>query len=146
MELNQTVVTKIITNGRHLGILGQIVVTISYVIGIVGNSIALIILYKSARIRNRKQTLMLRCLAVNELVALLGMLVVMYLYLYHLISEYWSCVFRVVLRMFGLGSGCVAIVMAFERWIALTRPFQCKKVSFYNRSIPNSITFFHRSF
>lgn len=133
MDLNDTIISRIATTNRHLG-LYQILCTISYVTGIVGNGVALIILYKSARIRNRKQTLMLKCLALNELVALLGMLVSMYLKLYcqEFISDYWKCVFRVVLRIFGVGSGCVAIVMAFERWMALTRPFQCKKV----RKIP----------
>lgn len=118
---------------RHLGPLYQIVVTVSYVLGVIGNAAALLILCFSGRqqARNRKHTLMLKCLAINDLVALLGMLVLMH-YWPRALSNYWKCACRVLLRVFGLGSGCVAIVMAFERWLALTRPFQCKQVSAEN--------------
>lgn len=74
---------------------------------------------------------MLRCLAINDLVALLGMLVQMYITIYvgSVISTRGFCSLRVVWRLFGLFSGCVAIVMAAERWLALTRPFVYQKVS-----------------
>lgn len=35
----------------------------------------------------------------------------------------WTCIGRVLCRVFGLNSGCVALVMAMERWLALTKPF-----------------------
>jgi prostaglandin E receptor 4 len=69
---------------------------------------------------------MLRCLTINDLIAMLGTWVQMY------ISRYWPgngfCYLHVVWRLFGLFSGCVAIVMAGERWLALTRPFLYQKV------------------
>lgn len=40
-----------------------------------------------------------------------------------------SCVARVVLRVFGIGSVCIAVTMALERYLALTRPFLYQKVS-----------------
>lgn len=76
---------------------------------------------------------MLRCLATNDLVALLGMLVQMYVTIYvnDVQSSQIVCSFRVIWRLFGLFSGCVAIVMAAERWLALTRPFVYQKVIKY---------------
>lgn len=35
----------------------------------------------------------------------------------------WTCIGRVLCRLFGLNSGCVALVMALERFLALTKPF-----------------------
>lgn len=80
---------------------------------------------------------MLRCLASNDLVALLGMLVQMYISIYvaGVTSNRAFCSLRVVWRLFGLFSGCVAIVMAAERWLALTRPFVYQKVR--RQKIPN---------
>lgn len=40
----------------------------------------------------------------------------------------WSCMALVVWRFFGLSSGCIAAVMAAERWMALARPFTYHKV------------------
>ncbi|XP_046398795.1 prostaglandin E2 receptor EP4 subtype isoform X2 [Ischnura elegans] len=225
---------------RHISVAGQAVITASYAIGVVGNAAALAILSRSETVRNRKQTLMLRCLAWNDLIALLGMLVQMHLTLYPPSSLYphsptvslpptgppgftgssilispptppgsegggdwgwdpsqespseWEdaevdgieladepapeqpttitpsaapeagssaapagagqpgsghahrgplpsldtahflCGLRVVWRLFGLGSGCIAIVMAVERWLALTRPFLYQKHVTYN--------------
>lgn len=73
---------------------------------------------------------MLRCLATNDLVALLGMLIQMYVTIYagSVTTNRAFCSLRVVWRLFGLFSGCVAIVMAVERWLALTRPFVYQKV------------------
>lgn len=75
---------------------------------------------------------MLRCLASNDLVAVLGMLVLMHVQLYQpaLAHSLLFCRLRVLWRIFGLGSGCVALVMAVDRWLALTRPFFYQKVSF----------------
>ena len=67
-----------------------------------------------------------RCLLGNDLVALVGMLVQMYIQLYapyEVSDSHTMCVFRVIWRWFGLASGCVATVMAFERYFAITRPF-----------------------
>lgn len=76
------------------------------------------------------QTFMLRCLVGNDLTALLGSLVQMYVRLYlPNPNEKWLCVSRVLFRAFGLGSGCVALVMAVERWLALTHPFVYPRVS-----------------
>ncbi|XP_049845901.1 uncharacterized protein LOC126298573 isoform X3 [Schistocerca gregaria] len=109
---------------RQLGPGRQLAITLTYVLGVAGNVAALLILRGQAR--HRRHALMLRCLAANDLVALTGMLLQLYLKLYlpcEYFSEYWSCVVRVLWRLFGLGSGCVAIVMAVERWLALTHPF-----------------------
>lgn len=111
-----------------LSLARQMLITVSYVVGTAGNIAALWILYKSAKTRNSKHVLMLRCLATNDLVAQLGMLVLMYLQIYEVIPSFWRCVLYVCLRAFGLGSGCVAFVMAVERWLALTRPFLYQQV------------------
>ncbi|KAJ8980692.1 hypothetical protein NQ317_010594 [Molorchus minor] len=103
--------------------LGTIVITVFFLIGAAGNVAALFILYKTAKRRNRKHLLMLRCLATNDLVAQVGMLVLIYLKKFNVLPDIWACVGFVLLRAFGLGSGCVAFVMALERWLALTRPF-----------------------
>jgi hypothetical protein len=104
-----------------------------YVTGALGNLAALIILYRSEKkTRNKKMVLMLRCLASNDLVALLGMLILMYLLIYmppEMVRSHEYCVARVIWKQFGLSSGCVAVVMAIERWIALTHPFLYQKVS-----------------
>lgn len=55
----------------------------------------------------------------------------MYLYKYLLMCKFdqdpsvirWTCIGRVLGRVFGLNSGCVALIMAMERWLALTKPF-----------------------
>lgn len=146
MELNGTIASLVIYNTtnlnslqdandpkptRHLSITGQIVITIFYIIGVVGNLAALGFLFRGeSKPRNQKHALMLRCLASNDLVAIVGMLIQMNLQLYYppLAHSVWFCRFRVLWRIFGLGSGCVAIVMAVERWFALTRPFFYQKV------------------
>ena len=117
------------TKGPHLTITSQVFITILYLVGAIGNLIALIVLYQQERKtrRNRKHTLMLRCLALNDLFAQLGMLIQMNLQI-HLITEHqhfgWNmCVTRTIWRFFGIGSGSVAAVMAVERWLALTHPF-----------------------
>ncbi|KAL6254480.1 hypothetical protein P5V15_014533 [Pogonomyrmex californicus] len=123
-----TMMTNIVTSvarKRHLTIIAQIVLTLVYITGVLGNLSALAILFYRDKRRNRKHLLMLRCLASNDLVALLGMLVQMYVTIYvgGVTSSRIFCSLRVVWRLFGLFSGCVAIVMAVERWLALTRPF-----------------------
>ena len=112
----------------EVGVLRYTIITLVFFIGVAGNIAALWILYRSARTRNKKHVLMLRCLAVNDLVAEVGMFTVITLQKYELVPIYWRCVGFVLLRAFGLGSGCVAFVMALERWVALTRPFYYQQV------------------
>ncbi|XP_033210378.1 prostaglandin E2 receptor EP3 subtype isoform X2 [Belonocnema kinseyi] len=113
----------------HVSFGSQIVLTLVYLTGVVGNLSALFILFHKDKRRNPKHLLMLRCLAINDLVALLGMLVQMYVTIYVAGSKSSRaiCSLRVIWRLFGLFSGCVAIVMAAERWLALTRPFVYQK-------------------
>ncbi|XP_043279985.1 prostaglandin E2 receptor EP2 subtype [Venturia canescens] len=137
MELTSTMMTTTIGNivgfssskVRHVTIVSQIVLTLVYLIGVVGNVSALAILFLRDKRRNRIHLLMLRCLATNDLVALLGMLVQMYVTIYagSATTNRAFCSLRIVWRLFGLFSGCVAIVMAVERWLALTRPFVYQK-------------------
>lgn len=101
----------------------DVLITVAFIIGLIGNLAALWILYRTAKRRNKKHLFLLRCLAINDLVAQIGMLAVLNLKRIQIVPVYWICVSLVVLRAFGLGSGCVAFVMAFERWLALTRPF-----------------------
>lgn len=74
-----------------------------------------------------------RFLAFNNLVGLLGMLTqfVMILLLPINIqnaSHRFLCIGRVIFRFFGLSSGCIAAVMAAERWLSLAKPFVYQKV------------------
>ena len=107
--------------------------TIVYSIGALGNLIALTILHRSEKqMRNKKIILMLRCLVCNDLVALLGMVIQMHLHQVlplEYACSHEACIVRVIWRQFGLSSGCVAVVMAVERWLALTHPFLYQKVS-----------------
>ncbi|XP_035737060.1 prostaglandin E2 receptor EP3 subtype-like isoform X2 [Vespa mandarinia] len=129
MTMNVTVPN---TPKRHVTFISQAVLTLVYITGVIGNVSALVILFHRDKRRNRKHLLMLRCLASNDLVALLGMLVQMYISIYvaGVTSSRAFCSLRVVWRLFGLFSGCVAIVMAAERWLALTRPFVYQKVTY----------------
>lgn len=112
------------------------VFTIMYMTGALGNLAALTILYRNEKkTRNKKMVLMLRCLASNDLVALMGMLILMKLQVYlpnKWVCSHEFCVARVIWRQFGLSSGCVAVVMAVERWLALTHPFLYQKHITYN--------------
>ncbi|KAF7404044.1 hypothetical protein HZH68_006838 [Vespula germanica] len=133
VDLASTMMTMNITvpniPKRHVTFISQAVLTLVYITGVIGNVSALVILFHRDKRRNRKHLLMLRCLASNDLVALLGMLVQMYISIYvaGVTSNRAFCSLRVVWRLFGLFSGCVAIVMAAERWLALTRPFVYQK-------------------
>ncbi|XP_069943386.1 prostaglandin E2 receptor EP4 subtype isoform X3 [Cherax quadricarinatus] len=112
----------------HIHLPYQVLVTFFYIFGILGNIAALYIITKNETQRYKKQTFMLRCLAGNDLVALLGSFVQMYVRLYlPNPNKKLLCASRVVFRAFGLGSGCVALVMAVERWLALTHPFTYQK-------------------
>lgn len=135
MDVNSTMIIPSVINNaskRHVTFASQVVLTLVYMTGVIGNISALVILFHRDKRRNRKHLLMLRCLATNDLVALLGMLVQMYMTIYvgKVTSTRAFCSLRVVWRLFGLFSGCVAIVMAAERWLALTRPFVYQKVTY----------------
>lgn len=126
------------SNEKHVTMEEQWLITFCYLFGIVGNVSALVILAKNETLRNKKQTLMMRCLAWNDLIALVGSFVLMYLKLYSTIDETHArllCAIRVFWRTFGLGSGSVAVVMAVERFLALTKPFVYQKVSSFTHSI-----------
>lgn len=73
-----------------------------------------------------------RFLASNNFIALLGMFILYNFQIYlpeHVYTQYTRifCAFRVVWRFFGFNSGCIAVVMATERWLALTKPFTYRK-------------------
>lgn len=115
---------------KHIDATEQLLITTLYMIGIIGNISALVILAQNETLRNKRQTLMLRCLACNDLIALVGSFILMYGTLYTPVEVGRSrcvCGVRVFWRTFGLGSGCVAVVMAVERCLALTRPFEYQK-------------------
>lgn len=114
-----------------VGLAIRIIINTLFLVGAVGNIAALWILHKSAKKRNKKHVLLLRCLAVNDLIAQIGMLVLTQKF--KLIPPYWTCVGFVLLRGFAIGSGCVAFVMALERWFALTKPFLYHQVVTYQR-------------
>ncbi|XP_055544021.1 prostaglandin E2 receptor EP4 subtype isoform X2 [Wyeomyia smithii] len=116
----------------------HIVIGLSYLFGCAGSLIALIYLWQRKNVRNTKHSLMLKCLLTNDLIGLTGMFVQMYLQSYlpkQLIKEnmHYFCIFRVVWRVFGISSGCVAFVMALERYIALTKPF------FYHKHVSDKM-------
>lgn len=131
-ESSATTLAVPIVPTRHISVTTEVVLAVCYAVGIAGNLAALVILVRGGRRahRNARHSLMLRCLACNDLVALLGMLVMMEAQLRlpaDLVRSRCFCALRVVWRLFGLGSGSVALVMALERWLALTRPFLYQK-------------------
>ncbi|XP_037819736.1 prostaglandin E2 receptor EP2 subtype-like [Lucilia sericata] len=98
------------------------------VLGVIGNFLALVILARKKATKHSKYTFMLRCLSTNNFIGLLGMLTTLLLKFYvprEIFEQYtkWDCVGKVIWRFFGLSSGCIAAVMAIERWMALARPF-----------------------
>ncbi|XP_061729589.1 prostaglandin E2 receptor EP3 subtype [Cydia pomonella] len=119
----------------QVGKIFSIILKVVYVTGILGNGIAIVCLRKGERrVRNRKHLLLLTSLACNDIVALVGMMASM------VVAETipWVratrayCAIRVVLRVFGIGSVCIAVTMALERYLALTRPFLYQKqVTYY---------------
>ncbi|XP_058822301.1 prostaglandin E2 receptor EP4 subtype isoform X1 [Topomyia yanbarensis] len=116
----------------------HLIIGLSYLFGCAGSLIALIYLWQRKNVRNTKHSLMLKCLLTNDLIGLTGMFVQMYLQIYlpnQLIKENMHnfCIFRVIWRVFGISSGCVAFVMALERYIALTKPF------FYHKHVSDKM-------
>ncbi|XP_038120705.1 prostaglandin E2 receptor EP4 subtype isoform X2 [Culex quinquefasciatus] len=115
-----------------------VTIALSYLFGCVGNLIALIYLLQRKNVRNTKHSLMLKCLLTNDLIGLTGMCAQMYLQSYlpkQLVDEnmHYFCISRVIWRVFGISSGCVAFVMALERYIALTKPF------FYHKHVSDKM-------
>ncbi|XP_026814037.1 uncharacterized protein LOC113554408 isoform X1 [Rhopalosiphum maidis] len=100
------------------------------VIGVFGVLLELFILHRTRSDRNKKYVFMLRCLATNDCIVMVGVLGHM------LVSDIWpntrrnvwSCRIRIVWRFFAMCSGCVAIAMTIERWLAITNPFFYRKV------------------
>ncbi|KAF0757932.1 prostaglandin D2 receptor-like [Aphis craccivora] len=95
------------------------------VIGIFGNLLELFILYRTRSSSNQKHVFMLRCMATNDLIVVVALLVqvcVNFKRPDYMRNRLWSCRLRVVWRFFTLYSGCLAMVMAIERWVALTKP------------------------
>ncbi|XP_018784930.1 PREDICTED: prostaglandin E2 receptor EP2 subtype-like [Bactrocera latifrons] len=97
-------------------------------LGVIGNALALAILARKKATKNSKYTLLLRCLVSNNLIGLLGILTTIMLKIYVPEDEFkayvrWDCTLKVLCRFFGLSSGCIAAVMAIERFMALARPF-----------------------
>ncbi|XP_055911347.1 prostaglandin D2 receptor [Eupeodes corollae] len=107
---------------------GMVIVFLFFILGVMGNFLALVILARKRTSKNSKYTLMLRCLATNNLIGLMGMLTQLILKLYlpdQILADLVRvrCIGLVVWRFFGLSSGCIAAVMALERWMALAKPF-----------------------
>ncbi|XP_014249082.1 rhodopsin, GQ-coupled [Cimex lectularius] len=101
------------------------VITVIYFMGVIGNLSALGFLYaSSAAPKNLRHLLVLKCLAFNDLLAVVGMWIQMNLrtLIPSIARSQWFCAFRVIWRCFGIGSGCIVCIMAIDRWIALTRP------------------------
>ncbi|KAK9890235.1 hypothetical protein WA026_010348 [Henosepilachna vigintioctopunctata] len=102
-----------------------------FTVGIMGNCAALYILNTTSKARNRKQVLMLNCLAINDLLGLFGMFIVLLICDLTVIDTQYICKAFVILRSFGVASGCIALIMAVERWLALTKPFLYQQVVTY---------------
>lgn len=70
-----------------------------------------------------------RCLITSDIVGLMGMLGQLTLGFLLESKGYYNshieiiCFVRLVWRFFGMSSGCVAFIMAIERYFALTKPF-----------------------
>nr|CAH0103275.1 unnamed protein product [Daphnia galeata] len=134
-SFDNSVVTNV-SSVRHLNPSVQALLTVFYMLGISGNIAALIMLGRNETARNKRQTLMLKCLAWNDLLAVTGSSIQMHLQLYMpsrwVLTPYF-CGVRVFWRAFGLGSGAVALAMAVERWFALTKPFVYQTKVTYRR-------------
>lgn len=116
---------------RYISRGGQFFMTGVYIFGAVANIFSLLLLSQGKQARNRKLTLMIRCLAANDLMALGSSFFLVYMRIYldpGFVASRWFCGLRVLTRFFGFSSGSVASVMAVERFIALTRPFFYQKV------------------
>ncbi|KAF0757931.1 prostaglandin E2 receptor EP4 subtype-like [Aphis craccivora] len=95
------------------------------VLGIFGNLLELFILHWARSSSNQKHVFMLRCMSINDLIVLVGMMSQLFVSIRwpNTQKSVWSCRIRVLWRFFEMCSGCVAVVMAVERWVAITKPF-----------------------
>ncbi|XP_073959063.1 prostaglandin E2 receptor EP3 subtype [Choristoneura fumiferana] len=136
-EMIQSFINVTVKNcpGSQGGQMFLTILKVVYAVGIIGNSVAIVCLRRGEkRVRNRKHLLLLTSLASNDLVALVGMMASMVAASYApWVRETRAyCIIRVVLRVFGIGSVCIAVTMALERYLALTRPFLYQKqVTYY---------------
>ncbi|VVC45065.1 GPCR, rhodopsin-like, 7TM,G protein-coupled receptor, rhodopsin-like [Cinara cedri] len=98
---------------------------IIFIVGIFGNLLALYILYRTRSTFNQKHGFMLRCLATNDCILLVYVLVRLCVKLLwpNTVWPMWTCRIRGLAVFFELNSGGVATMMAVERWVALTKPF-----------------------
>lgn len=99
-----------------------------YIIGITANTAALYLLSKR---KTSVHILLLKCLALNDLISQIGMFTLLLSKEHNFIPIKQTCILYVILRAFGLGSGLIALLMAIERWLALTRPFMYIKLMTY---------------
>jgi hypothetical protein len=108
----------------------RMAVVVPFIVGIFGNLLALLILRRIRSSSNQKHGFLLRCLVTNDCIALTGMFLMFVVKTLwpDVKRDVWMCRFLVLWRFFGLSSGCVAIVMAVERWLALTKPFFYQRV------------------
>ncbi|XP_025414807.1 melanopsin-like [Sipha flava] len=115
---------------KYLSVLG-VHFGVSYTVGMLGNAAALYVLRRTRDGGHRKYAFMLRCLIVNDAVALNGLLAMFFANAYRpgtKVSTAWTCRSRVLLRFVSVESGpAVTFVMAAERWLALTKPFVYQK-------------------
>ncbi|KAK5639548.1 hypothetical protein RI129_012040 [Pyrocoelia pectoralis] len=114
---------KFSENGSYIRLILYVVIIIAFVVGALANIAVLYILHKSSKSGNKRYVFMLKCLAANDFVAQCGMLLLVCLNKYQIVPTHFKCVLFVFLRGFGVGSGCIALVMAIERLLALTKPF-----------------------
>ncbi|KAG8196383.1 hypothetical protein JTE90_009598 [Oedothorax gibbosus] len=117
-------------DSRYISRGGQILITSVYLFGAVANICSLVLLSQGPQARNKKLTLMIRCLSANDLLALCSSFLLVYMRIYldpSFVASRWYCGLRVLTRFFGFSSGSVASVMAVERFIALTSPFFYQK-------------------
>ncbi|CRL04188.1 CLUMA_CG017303, isoform A [Clunio marinus] len=108
-------------------------VSMLYIVGIIGSLLALLHLCQKQNLKNSKQAFMLKFLMTLDFVGLMGMLSQLTIRSYLDNDGFYKdhiwlfCFIRLVWRFFGLSSGCVAFIMAIERYFALTKPFfYCK--------------------
>lgn len=122
--------TVTVVHAPHVSLPMQALITFVYILGILGNSAALwYILHPRSKTRNPRYSLLLTMLLSNDLIAVVGMGIQMYIGIYYpsLARTRTLCMVRVLWRAFGLGSGCIVCVMAVERFFALAKPFYYSK-------------------
>ncbi|XP_003248297.1 prostaglandin D2 receptor-like [Acyrthosiphon pisum] len=96
-----------------------------YIFGIFGNLLSLFILHRARSSANKRHVFMLHCLLTNDCFLLVGHLVLTFVHNTWINNNnnLWMCRSCVLFRFFVWGAVCAAIVMAVDRWLALTKPF-----------------------